>query len=593
TYSGVISGNGTLTKIGIGTTTFTGLNTYSGATTINAGRLTINGAITSDTTVNSGGILDGNGTITGNVTVNSGGTWAGGSSIGTLGITGNYTQAAGSFMEIEIQPAANPTTPGVDNDLVDVTGNVTLNGGTVNVKGAAGTYTPGSEYVFLQHTGTRTGLFAGITDDLAFLDASLLYNAGNVSFVLQGSIIPVTFVSQAATPNQLAVAAYLDSIRSAATGDLKTVLDELMLLTDTDVRHAYDLISADFQGSLTQIGLLNTTQLYSQLSNRLRPGLFADLDGLVLGTRPEFHASPLQSISSIDENGQHVVRAQNDYLDSSQEWSGWAFGYGLVGRVTSDRRLNHKTNGTMFGLERFLDPGTLVGMYGNYSRANLTNNNLRRAAHVDNYTGGAYLRQDDGFHYTLLSGAIGYDRYDTSRFIQFSAISRDARVDYEGFQYSMYLERGMTIELEKISLQPYLALQYIHHRQHRFTEFGAGALNLSVDATSTNSLRTMLGGRFAWQAPTRADRMTIIPELRAAWAHEYLDTSNTVGAQFDTTGGAGFIVTGADLGDDWALLGTGLKLQANKQITLFTDYNAQLNDRQVTHTGSGGFEVQW
>ena len=177
-----------------------------------------------------------------------------------------------------------------------------------------------------------------------------------------------------------------------------------MLLTTSEVQHAYDLMSADFQGSLTQIGLLNTTHLYYQLSNRLRPGLFGDLDGLVSATRPESHASSLQTVSSRDENGPYVVRAQSDYFDASQEWSGWAFGYGLAGRVTSDQHLNHKTNGTMFGLERFLDPGTLVGMYGNYSRANITNNNLRRAAHVNNYTGGAYLRQDDGFHYTLLSG---------------------------------------------------------------------------------------------------------------------------------------------------------------------------------------------
>jgi fibronectin-binding autotransporter adhesin len=151
------------------------MNTYSGATTINAGRLMVNGAITSDTTVNSGSTLGGNGSITGNVTVNSGGTLAGGSSIGTLSITDDYTQAVGSFMEAEIKPATNPTSPSVDNDLVDVTGNVTLNGGTVNVRGAAGTYTPGSEYIFLQHTGTQTEMFAGITDDLAFMDASLLY----------------------------------------------------------------------------------------------------------------------------------------------------------------------------------------------------------------------------------------------------------------------------------------------------------------------------------------------------------------------------------------------------------------------------------
>ena len=102
-------------KVGDNTQIFSGPNTYSGATSINGGKLLVNGThqmhATSllpvgDYTVNTDGTLGGTGTIGSatdavNVTVLSG-TLGPGASTGTLTLNGNYSQDANSKLAIEI-----------------------------------------------------------------------------------------------------------------------------------------------------------------------------------------------------------------------------------------------------------------------------------------------------------------------------------------------------------------------------------------------------------------------------------------------------------------------------------------------------------
>ena len=98
--SGNIEGTGglgppsALIKVGAGTLTLSGHNSYTGTTTVNGGRLTINGRTDSDVIVNPSGNLGGSGTVGGNVVNN--GSLAPGNSIGALTVNGSYTQAARS-----------------------------------------------------------------------------------------------------------------------------------------------------------------------------------------------------------------------------------------------------------------------------------------------------------------------------------------------------------------------------------------------------------------------------------------------------------------------------------------------------------------
>lgn len=121
--SGAITGAIALVKNGDGTQILGDTNTYTGSTTVNAGKLIINGSVsTSASTVNSGGTLGGAGTM-GALTVKSGGTLAPGNSPGILR-AGNTSLEALSSLGIEI----NGTTVGTQYDQLNVSGSVSLAG---------------------------------------------------------------------------------------------------------------------------------------------------------------------------------------------------------------------------------------------------------------------------------------------------------------------------------------------------------------------------------------------------------------------------------------------------------------------------------
>ena len=142
-------GAGGLTKEGLGTLTLTGANSYAGATFVNAGTLLVNGdqsAATGAMTVLSGATLGGIGTIGSNVSMLDGAILAPGESPGTLTINGNLSLAGGSILNYEFGQADVPG--GALNDLVNVGGDLTLDG-TINVTvPTGGSFGPGVYRVF-------------------------------------------------------------------------------------------------------------------------------------------------------------------------------------------------------------------------------------------------------------------------------------------------------------------------------------------------------------------------------------------------------------------------------------------------------------
>ena len=139
-FAGVIgdgSGSPTfVTKVGSGTLTLSGANTYTGATTVSAGTLLVDGSITSATSVSAGATLGGTGSI--NAAVSSAGTInpGDGASAGTLAISNLTLQNSGSLDFILNTPNAAAGTLG--NSLIATTDATLASGITLNIQAGSG-----------------------------------------------------------------------------------------------------------------------------------------------------------------------------------------------------------------------------------------------------------------------------------------------------------------------------------------------------------------------------------------------------------------------------------------------------------------------
>ena len=162
TFSGtILNNNGTggtvaLVKTGGGSQTLSGVNAYTGATTVNDGTLLIKspGSLHASSAVAvDGGTLTGNGTVNGLVTVGALGSIAPGDSVGTLFIGGLNVSAMANGGTGKLKFDLDAPLPAVNNDKIVVAGTLTIGAGVLGL----------SDFVFTKSAGFGVGTYTLIT----------------------------------------------------------------------------------------------------------------------------------------------------------------------------------------------------------------------------------------------------------------------------------------------------------------------------------------------------------------------------------------------------------------------------------------------
>jgi len=271
------------------------------------------------------------------------------------------------------------------------------------------------------------------------------------------------------------------------------------------------------------------------------------------------------------KSGRSVMDAKDgkDILTEAPDnkWGVWVQGNGMFAKISNVNQLPNSQfegGGVFVGADYEWNEHVTTGVFGGYQGvySKYSNGGLNK---INTGLFGVYASFQNGGFYSdaILSG--GYSNYSTRRSIQFSTIERTATGNLDGLQFSSYLNVGYDWTIGNFTFGPILAGQYTYVSISPFTEQGAGSLNLQVDQQSVSSLRSSVGGRIAYTWKL-TKYVTLIPEVRMFWQHEFLGDSRNIDASLDSgnVGGFGFNTSSperdsvfagagviAQLGPDW------------------------------------------
>ena len=209
TVSGAIGGTGGLWKNNTGTLTLTGVNTYTGNTNVEAGKLVVNGSLASSVRILKNGTLGGTLSIAGNLT--NLGILAPGNSPGTVTVNGNYFEAG--TLDIEVWGL----TAGTQHDQVVVSGTATFQAGSnLKVTKTGGTFDLArTESVLAVSAAAYSGAFT--TLDRGTQATQVFFNNATGRIHGSGLTEAQTFADLTVDANRKAVAAalYADGLTTA------------------------------------------------------------------------------------------------------------------------------------------------------------------------------------------------------------------------------------------------------------------------------------------------------------------------------------------------------------------------------------------
>jgi len=583
-FQGNITGNGSLIKQGTGTQIMSGNGSaYTGTTTINNGTMLVTGNLSnSATTANSAGTLGGTGTV-GATTVN--GTIAPGlaNAIGTLNVNGNYTQAANSFYNVNVNASGA-------SDLVNVTGaghTATINGGTVRVTAAIGSYNPSTVYTILTSTGARTGTFTDVTSNFAFLDPTLTYDPNNVFLTLARNSIDFSSVGQ--TPNQISAGGGL-----AALGVANPIVASALMLTPDQARAAFDSLSGEIHPSLHSLMLDESALVRDAILGRQRLDTAQGWTGtFATGFAEEDEAALAyaKKTRKIKGGPKWPVKAPPPVI--APIYSAWVQGYGNWTRLNSDGNaatLRSTNAGAIGGVDVTLNHNWRFGVATGGGRSDArvdarTSSGTIDTFHIAAYGGGRI--SDIAFR----TGA-SYSHHDisTTRTIAFPGFADTATANYGASTSQVFGEAAYTVVKSWVNAEAFANLAYVSIRSDGFTETG-GPAALSVAQVTTSATYSTLGLRA--QAPIPAIgpwAMTARGSL--GWQHAY-DGTTPVALMTFATSPTPFAIAGVPIARDALLLEAGLDALIYRNTVLALLYTGRIASNANAHALRANLAVRF
>ncbi|MDB5564548.1 MAG: outer rane autotransporter barrel domain protein [Tardiphaga sp.] len=595
TFAGVISDDsgdqGKVVQNGSGNTILTGINTYTGETTVNAGTLSVNGsiALSSLTTVNAGGTLGGNG-IVGETLIN-GGTLSPGNSIGTLTVSGSLTLTAASTYLVQVS--------GISADKTIVMGTANL-AGKVTVDPLARISATTTYTILTASTVSGTFATAGFLAANSFArNARLSYVGNDVLLTVDPGLLSPNLPGTA-NINQKNVAAGIDNALTAGV-NMPAGFNALFALTGSGLANALTQASGEIATGSQQTTFDAMNLFMGVMTDLFTTGRGGNTPGAI-GFADEDNANAYAANGrkrSGAEREAYAMFTKAAPRAFEQRWNVWAAGFG--GSQTTDGNATLGSNtatsrvgGVAVGADYWLSPQTIAGfsLAGGGTNFSVANGG---SGHSDLFQAGAFVRHSIGSAYITAAAAYGWQDITTDRTVNIAGINQ-LHAHFNANAYSGRIEGGNRYVMPwpgGIGLTPYAAAQVIAFDLPAYAEsavLGANTFALSYVSKTVTATRSELG--------LRSDKSFAVGDAlltlrgRAAWAHDF-NTDRAASATFQSLPGASFVVNGAAQAHDAALTTASAEMKFISGISLAATFEGEFSDVTRSYAGKGVVRYAW
>lgn len=587
TFVRAINGTGTLTKRGAGNLNLTGDGNLGGSTTVEAGKLSVNASFANSAVTVISGAALGGSGTVGSTTIQSGATIAPGNSIGTLNVNGNLTLAPGSTYEAEI--AGNGT-----SDRIAVTGSAIVTGSHVGVTALdpQTSYVNGQRYTLLTATGGVSGTAPSAVSRSAFLDLSVDQQPNQVDLIIAvkgtSPVTPSDPVTPPAPPPSIFQAVAETRNQFATAVALNTLPQAGGMLALYN-----SLLALDAPSARAAFDTLSG-EIHASAKTALIDESWFMRNAMNDRLRSAFGSVGAQSVATMSYGSTaDLAPAVTGPMPTlrSDRFAIWGQGYGGWGTTDSDRNaaaLNRSTGGFLIGTDAAVFEALRFGLVAGYSRSEFDVKGRQSSGESDNYHFGLY----GGGQWGALSLRTGasYSWHDmrTGRTVAFSGFGDDPRADYDAGTAQIFGELGYRIDLGQVALEPFAGLAYVNLHTDSFREAGRAAA-LSSRGDDTNVGSSTLGLR----AATSLDLLNMGLTLRGglAWRHAFGDLDPIATLAF--AGSNPFSVAGVPIAKNAALIETGLDLAIGQSASLGLSYTGQLAQESQDHAFKGVLAVKF
>ncbi len=526
TFANVVSGTGLFEKLGVGRLTLTSNSSgFTGVLAAVAGTTEVDGNF-GNAAVNLSGTLSGIGSV-GSITAASGSTISPGTGTGTIGtltVTGNVHQLAGSTYAVDLTSAGA-------SDLIKA-GSATIASGSKLVvnKLDSGRYPLDYRYTVLTAPGGVTGTYtvSGNTHVSLFYDVIADYDPTHVYLDVAETH---SFASVAGTPNEIAAAGGADT--TALSGPLHTAIGYLQ--TVPEAQAAFDAISG------------------------------------------EIHAT---ARAAAFEDSRFVREAIYSHLDSATDKALWLHGYGSWGHQRGDgnaARYDRDIYGFFLGYDAVNTGQLRIGLIGGYDHST-----LRLPARASRYSAndisvGAYAALDSAGFALRAGGNYTFRKLHTHRDVAFTGFSDTDTANYLIGIAQGFGEVGYKIPAGAFTIEPFANAAFVHISNGRVGETG-GPAALTMEKDGADTIFTNLGGRVS------IDAGSLKLTGSGAWRHAGNSRDVTIPLEF-SSGSSVFTIAAPPLAKDVAAVELSAEGKVGARTTISVGYSGQIGKGLEDHGG--------